>query len=281
MNKSLLISLTAGICLLPHTAHALSVRQISTEQLEGVRGQIISLKLSPGYGLVINFLTVGETIVKAWLDDPSRIALSFDGELCQHHQGNCTNTGANVVHLRQIQPIDLPYITHSPTGETLLTLIVEGAHLQRKVYQFKIIPTDSEPEYTAITVVPETKYSPLIIAKNNSRHEPKSHLQTAPPPEPNSQLNRARAERPHNDIDPQIDSLSLANDLVYGLLVATQKGEIPYHSNTYLKVQNLIRLLRRGQDLPESTNQALVPMQLARQLLDWGQARPSPYYIAQ
>ncbi|MGK7947268.1 MAG: hypothetical protein AB4368_00295 [Xenococcaceae cyanobacterium] len=370
MNKSLFLSVTAGICLLPHTAaQALSARQISTEQLQGVKGQIISLKLSPGYGLTINFLPVGETIIKAWLDDPSRIALSFDGELCQE-QSNCRNTGANVVHLRQIPPIDLPYITHSPTGETLLTLIAQGAQGQRKLYQFTIIPTSLAPEFTAINVVPETEYEPLIVDNDNFSDKPQAlPLQNKPPVKlnPNPRLEQTSSPQPDNNnlaediiqkttstnhlsenpkdnlassssanekfsplfqtrIDfklaedkilrvwspppknpqktlsvrpdnsteaktprtkpepnsaPQTDSLRLANDLVYGLLVATQKGEIEYHSNTYLKIQNLILLLRRGQTLEASTNQALVEMKLVRQLLDWGQTRPSANQIIQ
>ena len=360
MNKTLLFSVTAGICLLPHTAQALSTRPISTEQLQGIRGQIVSLKLSPGYGLVINFLPVGETIVKAWLDDPSRIALSFDGELCQDG-ASCTNTGANVIHLKQIQPLDLPYITHSPTGETLPTLLAEGAQ-GRKLYQFTIIPTNSAPEYTAINVVPETEYAPLVVGNNNSHHQPKQPLPTVklnPRLKRSQQLNNNNlAEDSNQKINPahhpdlpsnreekvpqsllfptkidfqlkdntilrvwketetpsaksrypsaqpkyqhsnpvpinqavsrkigtmtgqpelSSDPLRLANDLVYGLLIATQKGEIEYHSNNYLKIQNLILLLRRGQSLEASTSQALVKMKLVNRLLDWGQTRPSSY----
>ncbi len=356
MNKTLLLSVTAGICLLPHTAQALSTRPISTEQLQGIRGQIVSLKLSPGYGLVINFLPVGETIVKAWLDDPSRIALSFDGQLCQDG-ANCTNTGANVIHLKQIQPINIPYITHSSTGETLLTLIAEGAQGQRKLYQFTITPTNSAPEYTAINVVPETEYAPLV---NNSHRQLKQPLPKEPILQPNPRLERSSLpgsnaahhpdppsnreeketpsllfptsidfqledntilrvwkeptptpeknkyssikpnykyptfkQKPNVSVDQAIprrigampgrtdlssDPLRLANDLVYGLLIATQKGEIEYHSNTYLKIQNLILSLRRGQSLEASTSQALVKMKLVNRLLDWGQARPSSYH---
>ena len=363
MNKTLLLSVTVGICLLPHTAQALSTRPISTEQLQGIRGQIVSLKLSPGYGLVINFLPVGETVVKAWLDDPSRIALSFDGELCQDG-ANCTNTGANVIHLKQIQPINIPYITHSSTGETLLTLIAQNMEGQRKLYQFTITPTNSVPEYTAINVVPETEYAPLVVKNNNSHRQP---LLTDPILQPNPRLERSPlpvnnnlAEDSHQKINParqpkptsnrpsekegknpaplfatnidlqltentvlrvwkdpetplatsrhpsikskqqpsnpvpinqgsrtggtitgqpelSSDPLRLANDLVYGLLVATQKGEIEYHSNTYLKIQNLILFLRRGQTLEASTSQALVKRKLVARLLDWGQTRPSSH----
>ncbi len=339
MNKTLLLSVTAGICLLPHTAQALSTRPISTEQLQGIRGQIVSLKLSPGYGLVINFLPVGETIVKAWLDDPDRIALSFDGELCQDG-ANCTNTGANVIHLKQIQPLNIPYITHSSTGETLLTLIAQDMEGQRKLYQFTITPTNSAPEYTAINVVPETEYAPLV-RNNNSHHQPKQPLPTVklnprlkrsplpdsnnlaedsnqkinpahhpdPPsnreeketqsllfptsidfqledntilrvwkePAPTPEKNKYSSIKPNyeyptdrkkaNSVPRRIgampghtnlssDPLRLANDLVYGLLIATQKGEIEYHSNTYLKIQNLILLLRRGQSLEDTVGES-------------------------
>lgn len=154
------VTLTLSLnLLLPSSVEAFSVRIIFAEQAQGINGPTVTLKVSPGQGLNINFIPTGETIKKAWIDDPSRIALSFDGNLCQRSgsdQQECTNEGATVIHLRQIKPIDFPNLPRSSTGSTLLTLVGEGTD-GRRLYQFKVVPTSSEPEYTSITIKPDSE----------------------------------------------------------------------------------------------------------------------------
>lgn len=113
--------LPLALCLLfPSSALALSARTIFAEQAQGTNGTIVTLEVSPGYGLNINLIPTGEVVKKAWIDDPSRIALSFDGNLCQwksEQQQSCSNEGATVVHLRQIQPIQFQNLPRSRSGE--------------------------------------------------------------------------------------------------------------------------------------------------------------------
>ena len=146
-----------SISFVPHSALALSARTVSIEDAQGTSGSIITLEVAPGYGLNINLIPTGEVVKKAWIDDPSRITLSFDGNLCQgatEHQ-QCNNEGATVIHLRQIKPIQFPDLPRSSGGGTLLTLITEGSQ-GRKIYQFKIMPVSGTPKYTVLNVSSES-----------------------------------------------------------------------------------------------------------------------------
>ena len=159
--------------LFPSSALALSARTIFAEQAQGTNGATVTLEVSPGYGLNINLIPTGEVVKKAWIDDPSRIALSFDGSLCQwrgERQQSCSNEGATVIHLRQIQPIQFQNLPRSRSGGTLLTLIAEGAS-GRKLYQFRVVPASGEPKYTALIVKPDSERSmpafntvPLVVS---------------------------------------------------------------------------------------------------------------------
>lgn len=159
---------------LAQIANATVVRNVSSDQAQGIIGEAISLDVAPGVGLNISFIQTGELVKKAWIDDPSRITLSFDGTLCQtNSQGQeCdSDQGASVVHLRQIRPIQFPDLPRSNANGTLLTLITEGSE-GRKLYQFRVRPVTREPKYTTIAVRPIANQS----------------LSMANAPEPSSQL---------------------------------------------------------------------------------------------
>jgi hypothetical protein len=178
---------------------ALSARTIFAAQAQGTNGAIVTLEVSPGYGLNINLIPTGEVVKKAWIDDPSRIALSFDGNLCQwksDRQQPCSNEGATVIHLRQIQPIQFDNLPRSRSGGTLLTLIAEGAS-GRKVYQFKVVPATGEPKYTALIVKPDSERStpafnrvPLVVSSPQRQQRT-----TAPALQPNSNTSTVIAQR--------------------------------------------------------------------------------------
>lgn len=150
--------LPVALVFISSSALALSARTISTEQAQGITGSIITLEVAPGYGLNINLIPTGEVVKKAWIDDPSRIVLSFDGNLCQQvGDQECNNEGATVIHLRQIKPIAFPDLPRSPGGGTLLTLITEGSSEGRKIYQFKVVPVSGQPKYTVLSISPEVE----------------------------------------------------------------------------------------------------------------------------
>ncbi len=163
MKHLVLLPLVLGLISTP-SALALSARTISAEQAQGTTGSIVTLEVAPGYGLNINLIPTGEILKKAWIDDPSRIVLSFDGNLCQQSDNSeCNNEGATVIHLRQIKPIDFPNLPRSPGGGTLLTLITEGGSEGRKIYQFKVVPTSGQPKYTVLSISPEVEQPTQVI----------------------------------------------------------------------------------------------------------------------
>jgi hypothetical protein len=87
MKCSVALSLT--LCLsFPTSAGASSVLTIFAATANGTNGAIVTLEVAPGLGLNLNLISTGEVVEKAWIDDPSRITLSFDGNLCQPMSDN-------------------------------------------------------------------------------------------------------------------------------------------------------------------------------------------------
>lgn len=162
MNRLAFLPLLLSLVAAP-SAVALSARTVSTEQAQGTNGSVITLEVAPGYGLNINLIPTGEVVKKAWIDDPSRIVLSFDGNLCQSSgDSECNNEGATVIHLRQINPIAFPNLPRSPGGGTLLTLITESSE-GRNIYQFKVVPVSGMPKYTVLSISPDVEQpSPVL-----------------------------------------------------------------------------------------------------------------------
>ena len=201
--KRIAFLLSLSISFVPYSVLALSARTVSIEEAQGISGSIITLEVAPGYGLNINLIPTGEIVKKAWIDDPSRITLSFDGNLCQGgtEQQQCNNEGATVIHLRQIQPIAFPSLPRSAGGGTLLTLITEG-NQGRKIYQFKVMPVSGTPKYTVLNVSSE---SPANTPLLRGRSVP---LMVNDLPRRRSQ-NTARAYRQRNPtLNPQLEQSS-------------------------------------------------------------------------
>ncbi|NBD15508.1 MAG: hypothetical protein GVY04_04985 [Cyanobacteria bacterium] len=218
-------------------------RTVYQEEISSQSNRMTEIKVWSGYGLNINFIPTGEVIKKVWLDDPSRITLTSDGQLCKQGTGQqCTNQGATVIHLKQINEIEFPNIPQSRTGATLLTVITQGES-GRNLYQFKVKPAFGEPEYATVDVKPlPPMESPLDS--------------TTPAPTPISNSFK--------------DSNALANGLYSGLQVATRAGAIKPESQQWKKVNYLISLLRDGMNLEKATTRSKIPMSLFHQLLDWG-----------
>lgn len=165
--KRLAFLISLSITFVPYDVMALSARTVSIEDAQGISGKIITLEVAPGYGLNINLIPTGEIVKKAWIDDPSRITLSFDGHLCQGATQQCNNEGATVIHLRQIKPIQFPDLPRSAGGGTLLTLITEGSQ-GRKIYQFKVMPISGIPKYTVLNVSSENPYNTPLLPRRNA-----------------------------------------------------------------------------------------------------------------
>ena len=315
MKHRLAFFLAASLLFPSSPVLALGIRTVFSSEAQGTNGSIISLKVYPGYGLNLNFIPTGEVIKKAWIDDPGRIALSFDGCLSSHSGQSCTSSGATVVHLRQIKPINFPHLPSSPSGGTLLTLIAEGTN-GRKLYQFRILPASGEPEYTALTIRPDSErpqpvlpnrpLHPLpapVLGKDGANAEvespvPSATLPVSPPvsssssrsslPPSSIALNASDQKRgesleaPTEEVvtafpssnESQQDPIRMANDVAYGLLVASHKGQINYGTRMYRRVNSAIRWLRRSQSLSEAARRSRVPLETLEQLVKWGQSRP-------
>ncbi|MGG6265450.1 hypothetical protein ACQ4M3_05530 [Leptolyngbya sp. AN03gr2] len=189
-----------------HSVAATAVRSVFSDQAQGTTGDAVKVDVAPGVGLNISFIATGEVVKKAWIDDPSRITLSFDGNLCQaiaQGQECSSESGATVVHLRQIRPINFPDLLSSQSGGTLLTLITEGTE-GRKLYQFRVRPVSKEPGYTTLAVRPMSD---------------KSQAEVIPQPSPPTSLAQAPLlPQPVQSAEPSNSSVkpnpSLPSDLV-------------------------------------------------------------------
>ena len=250
-----LAALSLTLCLsFPSSAGATSVLTIFAATANGTNGAIVTLEVAPGLGLNLNLIPTGSVVKKAWIDDPSRITLSFDGNLCQpmsdNQSASCSDeAGATVVHLRQIKPIDFPAVPRSKSGVTLLTLVAEGAS-GRKLYQFKVVPISGEPKYTTVTIVPNPeKLTPVSI-------------QT---PIPTAAL-LAKT-------DYSQSAIINANAASNGLAVAQSRRQIVLSKSTEVKTQFAIALISGGKSIESAALEADVPVALLKQLIILGGQR--------
>jgi hypothetical protein len=166
MKLTKISTLLALSVLIPQVAYAAPVQSIFASRAEGKNGQpLATITLWPGYGTNLNLIPTGEVIKKAWLDDPSRIAIDFDGCLARSGEGQGAaagdNCGTTVIHLRQITGVTFPGLTSSENATTLLTLIAEGSE-GKKLYQFRVEMGKGAPQYNTLTVYPDSQGTPYI-----------------------------------------------------------------------------------------------------------------------
>ncbi|OLP17457.1 hypothetical protein BST81_16845 [Leptolyngbya sp. 'hensonii'] len=138
---------------------AQSVYRLTTSQAQASNGGAVPLlKLSPVYGLNINFIQTGEAIRKVWLSDPSRVVLDTDSPLMADGSTPAA-AGASVIRLRQLASplnlgLNLPDAARN-TNETLLTVITTAGSI-RKLYQFRVQLGVTDSPYLAIAIVPDS-----------------------------------------------------------------------------------------------------------------------------
>jgi hypothetical protein len=216
-------------------AQASPVRSIFASQAEGKGGQLASVILWPGYGTNLNLIPTGETVKKAWLDDPSRVAIDFDG--CLGHSGGASNGGADgcgatVIHLRQITGVSFPGLVTSANSTTLLTLIAEGLQ-GRKLYQFKVVMGKGTPEYNTMTIQPDSQGTPYIDLG----------------------LRKATLE-----------------DVQRGLTIAESKKLISRRDGAWSKVQNFLAQVRNGESINTAAQVTGANMAIITKLAELGTA---------
>lgn len=173
MRRIALLPLTFSLLFPSSSVLALPTRTVFAEQAQGFSSSGIDLEVPPGYGLTINFIETGEVVKQAWIGDPSRFVFSSNGDLCPQglQDSNCTNTGATVIFLRQIKPVDFPGLVSSSDGGTQLTLITEGVGGQKQ-YSFGLSAASrGKPKYTTLIVKPESE-NPVSLPIIPSRSTP-------------------------------------------------------------------------------------------------------------
>lgn len=227
---------------------------VFSSQATGINGKLVSLQVGRGHGLNANFIPTGETIEKVWIDDQSKIGVSFDGNLCQwtsSQQAQCSNSGATVIHLRQTKLINFPDLPRSQDGSTLLSAITQGES-GRKLYQFSVTPVSGVPPCSSITIVPDPpRLDPLVPVF------PSSPKQVLPSATPTSSL-----------LENGINSATAAQR---GLAIAKQNRRIAFNTTLSQKTHKAINLLRQGMSQQEAANRANIPIAVLSQLIFWGQ----------
>lgn len=290
MKRSIWVAATVtALCFCLVTSHkpllAASVLTIPVREARGETGQIPTLTIWEETGLNINFIPTGEVVKKVWLDDPSRLGVDFDGILCVAESGNCSDTGATVIHLRRINPIKFPQLPK--THATLLSVVTQGEGGVKNLYQFHVAYGQGQPQYVSVNITPvvdlplsqqplpqqlsttprslvetqplpqsEPVTSPAIIAVNPAQ-TPKKPVVTS--------LNRQPA--PTTSVEEQIRLIEagLANALQKNLISRQRK-------NLYLtqRVQQFVSLLRQGNSVEDSAHRARIPIHFVNTLKQLG-----------
>lgn len=148
--KRLLAVVGGCLCVFSFTfpAVAQAVRAVPVSQARGDR-QIVTVELYPGHGTTLNFRSTSETIRRAWLDDLSKVTLSFDDASCSVSETE-SECAAQVIHLRRINSLEFPNL---PTTETTLLTVLTDAGL----YVFRLaFPESGSPSYYSLDIQPDS-----------------------------------------------------------------------------------------------------------------------------
>lgn len=220
-------------------------------------------------------MSTGETIKQVWIGDPSRFAFTSNGGLCpstalrvnpkQGGDSQCAGGKATVIFLRQIDPINFP-VTSSSNGSTQITLLTN-----ENLYQFKIVPASGNPVYTSLVIKSDSDRpslsprTPLPLTVEKPQPSPPPQTITVQKPQPVAVLR----PNPGTTLNGAIQRND-ANALAFGLAEAGRKGQVRPGSTTWNKVQDAIKLLRRGKTRDEAISLSQVDKTIFHQLLEWG-----------
>jgi len=149
----LVLSIPASsfICL-PGAMAEPAARTVLNSQLQSA-SSLEQVAVWPGKGMDIDFIATNEKIVKAWLDDPSKFSVDFDGCLSSSSGGaggGQNQCGARVAHLRQINTPKIPGMTYAES--TTLTLMTNGSQGLKR-YKFEILAGKGKPKYSAVNII--------------------------------------------------------------------------------------------------------------------------------
>jgi hypothetical protein len=148
MKRLTFVGLFLGISAIPLEGFAITPSAFAQEPLTAPENTQIAVSLYRGQGITLNFRPTGETIQRAWLDDPSQTTLDFDDANCS--TSDTEGCAASVIHLRRIEPINFPGLpTASTTSLTVLT--------NNGLYSFRLtFPDSGSPSYSVLNIQPES-----------------------------------------------------------------------------------------------------------------------------
>ena len=192
-----------------------------------------TIPLYRGEGVTLNFRLTGETIQRAWLDDPSQTTLDFDDARCVIAAEGCA---ASILHLRRINPINFPGL---PTSDvTSLTVVTNNS-----LYSFRLtFPNSGSPIYSVLNIQPE------------NRNASSSSLQTLP----------------LSPTAPQLTSSESLEAIEQGLSVAINRGLLTETDPLWQRTQTFLSLLRDGLSPQTAAQQAGVSQALILRLVEMG-----------
>lgn len=128
------------------TTAAPIVRPIPQSVAQGLSRSGASVTVWAGSGTNLDFTRTGETIQRAWLDDPHAVVVDFDAPLGQ----------ASVLHLKRVQGIHFPNLPE--TDATLLTIVTQSPY-GKKTYLFEVGYGTGTPQYATLAVTPDNQAS--------------------------------------------------------------------------------------------------------------------------
>lgn len=130
-----------------------SVRIVPQSKATGAGAELQTVEVWAGHGVSISFYETDEVIKRVWLDDPSRILIDVDGCLEGLSNSNCKNSGAGLIHLRQINPVKIPGMPAATNGAHLT--VVTQKNGEHKIYNFRVVVGKGSPQYSSIQITPD------------------------------------------------------------------------------------------------------------------------------
>ncbi|MGF1478486.1 MAG: hypothetical protein ACFB4I_03215 [Cyanophyceae cyanobacterium] len=210
----------AAVSTLQFAEPVLAQQQTRSVSLARLRdGEVTTVTVHEGYGFNINFIPTGEIIRRVWLDDPSRVTVDFDGDL--------NSTGAQVIHLKRIEPLTFRNLPQTPA--TLLSVVTETRAGQRNLYQFRLTYGSGIPEYSALTLYPESRSTPLI------------------------------------DVG-MLGIQATLEDVATGRRIVQEQGLLKRSDPLWDRIQEFITLARNGESIVDAAERAGVSMAIVRKL---------------
>ena len=197
-------------------AKATSVWKLEVKHFQNPQ-RTVSFDLYPAHGVNIVFTPLGMTAKVVWLDDISRVGLSFDGVLCEKWLDNtCKSSdgGANVIHvtlhkdvfqichlpkddpdaLSKSEQLECDLPEHSPDRTTSVSILLQG----NGTSEFIVIDINPQPgiippsdRVNTIFVVPNT--APLLPQIGNLK------------PSKNNKQNQIQSESPSSIVTPVLE----------------------------------------------------------------------------